>query len=144
MAKPSLRLIHPGPRVLAGLRVTPTDTALSSVASGNTLQLTLRPYDQTGAIMWQSDAVTYTSSAPAIAEVSSRGVVTAATPGTAKITATLSAARSQPHAGSRNEVLFTPAQCNWGLRTVGSPTHPLRRSNTWRPGALEIRPNRPH
>ena len=106
MAKRSLRLVlplftalgvacgrdvgfDPGPRLLTGLKVTPTDTALSSVAPGNTLQLTLQPYDQTGAIMWRRDAVAYSSSAPAIAEVSGSGVVTAATPGTAKLTATL-------------------------------------------------------
>ncbi len=79
----------PGPRVFTGLNLTPTDTALSSVAPGNTLQLTLQPYDQTGATMSRRDAVTYSSNAPGIAEVSSSGAVTAATPGTAKITATL-------------------------------------------------------
>jgi len=79
----------PGPRVLTGLNITPTYAALSSVAPGNTLQLTLQPYDQTGAIMSRRDAFTYSSSAPAIAMVSSSGVVTAAGTGAARITAAL-------------------------------------------------------
>ena len=80
--------LDPGPRVLTGLKVAPTDAALSGAAPGNTLQLTLQAYDQTGATIG-TDAVTYSSSAPAIAGVSSSGLVTAAAPGTAKIWAAL-------------------------------------------------------
>ncbi len=106
MAKRSLRLIlplfaalgvacegyrgvEPEPHAFTTIGVKPTDAALATTAPGNTVQLTVRAYDQAGVLMPRSGAVTYSSSAPAIAEVSSSGVVTAATPGTAKITATL-------------------------------------------------------
>ena len=80
---------EPEPRVLTRLEVTPTDYALNIVRPGNTLQLTIRAYDKNGAPMAGTDAATYASSAPAIAAVSSSGVVTAAALGTAEITATL-------------------------------------------------------
>ena len=80
---------HPGPRVLTRLEVTPTEFLLNTVAPGNTLQLTIRAYDQAGAPLLSGGAVTYTSSAPAIAAVTSSGVVTATAPGTAEITTAL-------------------------------------------------------
>jgi len=104
MAKRSLGLILPvfvalggacggdggfAPRLFIALEVSPAHAVLSTVAPGNTFQLTTRAYDQAGAPMSGAGAVTYTSSAPAIAGVSRSGVVTAAAPGTAKITTAL-------------------------------------------------------
>lgn len=77
------------PPVLATLEVSPTVAGLSTVAPANTVQLTVMARDQTGARMPGAGATTFSSSAPAIAGVSSRGVVTPAAPGTAAITATL-------------------------------------------------------
>ncbi len=75
----------PGSAVLATLQVTPAVADLC--APGNKVQLTLVARDQAGAVIPNATA-TYSSSAPAVAEVSSSGVVTAAAPGTAVITAT--------------------------------------------------------
>jgi hypothetical protein len=69
--------------------VSPPHADLSTVAGGNALQLTLSARDQTGVPMPGTIAATYSSSAPSIAGVSSSGGVTAAGPGTAVITATL-------------------------------------------------------
>jgi hypothetical protein len=79
---------EPSP-VFTTLEVTPTAADLFDVAPGNTVQLTIGAWDQTGARMPGTGAATYSSSAPAIAGVSSRGVVTAAAPGGAEITAAL-------------------------------------------------------
>jgi hypothetical protein len=80
---------EPEPRVLNTLVVTPTDTTLFTGAPQNTLQLYVVALDQTTAPMPGAGAATYSSSAPAIAEVSSSGLVTAVAPGTAEITTTL-------------------------------------------------------
>jgi hypothetical protein len=79
----------PEPRVFTRLEVTPTAFALFTVAPGNTFELTVLAYDRTGATLPLTSAPAYSSSAPAIAGVTSSGVVTAAAPGTAKITAAL-------------------------------------------------------
>jgi hypothetical protein len=81
--------VEPALGVLTRLEVTPTACALFTVAPGNTLQLTVLAYDRNGATVPFTSAATYSSSAPAIAGVSSSGVVTAGAPGTAKITAAL-------------------------------------------------------
>jgi hypothetical protein len=71
---------------LTTLEVTPANADLC--VPGNTVQLTLVPRDQKGApIRNSAGTATYSSSAPTIAGVSSSGVVTAAAPGTAVITA---------------------------------------------------------
>lgn len=84
----------PGPRepeqpapvsTLTTLEVTPT--AADLCVSGNTVQLTIIARDQTGAVIPGASA-RYSSSAPAIATVSGRGVVSAGAPGSAVITAT--------------------------------------------------------
>ncbi|HYU91394.1 MAG TPA: Ig-like domain-containing protein, partial [Gemmatimonadales bacterium] len=77
------------PRLFMALEVSPTAFALFTVPPGNTLQLTILAYDQTGATLPFTSGATYSSNAPAIAGVSNSGVVTAAAPGTAKITAAL-------------------------------------------------------
>jgi hypothetical protein len=78
---------EPTPPVLSSLVLTPDFAEF--VGPGNTVQLTFEALDQRGAPMPGADAITYSSSAPAVAEVSSSGVVTAATPGSAEITAAL-------------------------------------------------------
>src|SRR6185437_6746774 len=80
---------EPEPPVFSRLEVMPTAFALFTVAPGNTFELTVLAYDRTGATLPLTSAPAYSSSAPAIAGVSSSGVVTAAAPGTAKITAAL-------------------------------------------------------
>jgi len=82
---------EPDSRVLTRLEVRPNDATLFVVAPWDTLQLYLGAYDQTGLTMPLPRAATYSffSSAPAIASVSNDGLVTAAAPGTALITAAL-------------------------------------------------------
>jgi hypothetical protein len=77
------------PRVLTSVLVRPTVHTLSTVAPGNTLQLNISAFDDAGSPIPRIDKATYSSSAPAIAAVSGSGVVTAAAPGIAKITAAL-------------------------------------------------------
>ncbi|HYL20780.1 MAG TPA: Ig-like domain-containing protein [Gemmatimonadales bacterium] len=81
--------LEPGPRRFISLVVTPRTAVLSAVAPGNTLQLTIRAFDQAGATLPSTGPVTYTSSAPATAGVTSSGVVTAGAQGTAEITVAL-------------------------------------------------------
>jgi hypothetical protein len=79
----------------AGLRfttfeVSPRLADLTTVTGGNnTLQLTLSARDHAGVSMTGTAGATYSSSAPSIVDVSSGGLLTAAAPGTAVITATL-------------------------------------------------------
>lgn len=82
-------LFEPEPPVLSRLELTPTNDTLYTAEPGNSLGLYLGAYDQAGAPMQGTGAATYASSAPATAAVSSSGVVTAVTPGTAAITAVL-------------------------------------------------------
>ncbi len=82
----------PPPPAPATLEIQPNRADLSTIAPGNTLQLIAIARDDTGSIMGITDTVRFSSSAPAIARVSSTGVLTAGTPGTAVITATLSVA----------------------------------------------------
>jgi hypothetical protein len=80
---------EPAQSVFTTLDVTPADYALASVAPGNTLQLTVRAYNQARQSMDGTEVAAYSSSAPEIAGVSSSGFVSAGTPGTAEITAAL-------------------------------------------------------
>ena len=73
----------------ARLLIWPTIFTLSTVAPGDTLQLTIWAYDAVGARLSGTGAAIYTSSDPSIASVSRTGLVTAAAPGTAEITAAL-------------------------------------------------------
>jgi Big-like domain-containing protein len=78
----------PSDKALATLEVAPLTADVCTPSSMNTVQLTLVPRDRTGEIMQVTDGTAeYSSSAPAIATVSDSGIVTAAAPGTAVITA---------------------------------------------------------
>ena len=70
--------------------VRPIVAHLLDIAPGNTVQLSVATYDSKGIQFLDSGAATYSSSDPAIASVSRGGVVTAAKPGMAVISATLS------------------------------------------------------
>jgi hypothetical protein len=78
----------PSDKALATLEVTPLTADVCTPSSMNTVQLTLVPRDRTGEIMQVTEGTAeYSSSAPEIATVSNSGIVTAAAPGTAVITA---------------------------------------------------------
>jgi Bacterial Ig-like domain (group 2) len=77
------------PPDLTRLEVRPANFALATSAPGNTLQLTAWAFYRNGAICDCTGTAAYSSSAPAIAAVSSGGLITAAAPGTAEIMATL-------------------------------------------------------
>jgi hypothetical protein len=79
----------PGPPVLTTLELTPAVADLC--VPDNTVELTIAARDQRGSqIRVNVGEVVFSSDAPAIASVSTSGVVTAVAPGTALITATLS------------------------------------------------------
>lgn len=82
------RIVEPKPKVLGRLEMYPIGGTLS-VGVQNGLQLTTVAYDPAGALIRGPGPFTFSSSAPAIAEVSHGGWVTAVAPGTAEITATL-------------------------------------------------------
>jgi hypothetical protein len=75
--------------VFTSLKVLPATLALDTIAPGNTVQLSVWASDQHGSVTERTDVASYSSAASQIAAVSSGGVVTAATPGTAEITATV-------------------------------------------------------
>jgi hypothetical protein len=77
------------PPVFTTVEVRPAVAHLSTVAPGSSIQLSIVMWDQRGARMPGAGPATYSSSAPAVAGVSSSGVVTAAAPGIAVITAAL-------------------------------------------------------
>src|SRR5207253_5029840 len=72
------------PVPVASVEVTP---ATASVQAGQTVQLTATPRDAGGTPL-SGRTVTWSSSTPAVATVSSRGLVSGVTPGSATITAT--------------------------------------------------------
>ena len=80
---------EPEQSVLTILDLRPAVADLLTVAPGNAIQLSISAWDQRGAELSGVGAATYSSSAPAVADVSPRGEVTAAAPGSAVITATL-------------------------------------------------------
>lgn len=81
------RIVQPDPVVLGRIELTPPGAALYLSVPHNTVQLVLNAFDQAGAPARGAGDTTYVSSAPAIARVNGVGVVTAVTPGTARITA---------------------------------------------------------
>ena len=89
----------PGPVAVASVTVSPA-TASLSVGSSTTLTATVR--DAPGSVL-NDRAVTWTSSAPAVANVSSTGTVTALGTGTSTVTAS-----SEGRSGSAT-VTVTPA-----------------------------------
>jgi plastocyanin len=76
--------------VLTTVEVTPATATLFTVAPGNTAALTVVAKDQNGAVM-SNAGTTFSSDAGAVATVGTDGTVTALTPGTAVITASLTA-----------------------------------------------------
>lgn len=81
--------LEPESRVLTRLEIRPNEASLFAIAPWDTLQLYSGAYDQAGVTIPNTGASTYFSSAPGIASVTSDGLVTAAAPGTAVITAGL-------------------------------------------------------
>src|SRR5436190_11498208 len=85
----------------------------SSLASGETRQLTVNALDQFGSKMFDgaddewADKATYVSSAPEIARVSSGGLITAVAPGVTRITASLTVA-DYTVTGSVTTTVLTP------------------------------------
>jgi Big-like domain-containing protein len=71
------------------LQIGPNRVALAAAAPGNTVQLTVYALYRSNVPSLRTDEATYSSSDPAIAEVTGLGFVTARAPGTAEITATL-------------------------------------------------------
>ncbi len=77
----------PAPAVLAGLKVTPRTIAMFT---GMTTPISLVAVDRHGyQLVWADDAVTYSSSNPAVVTVDNRGRVTAVSAGRAVIGTTL-------------------------------------------------------
>ena len=77
-----------GGGTFTSLSLTP---AAPAVAVGGTAQLSATPLDQTGTPMTGLPAATFASSAPATASVTTAGLVTGVAPGTATISASLTA-----------------------------------------------------
>jgi plastocyanin len=83
----------PGPEtpVLTTLEVTPATATLFTVAPGNTATLAVVPKDQDGQTMSGLGSASFSSNNAAVASVSDAGTITAVAPGTAGITASLTA-----------------------------------------------------
>jgi len=81
----------PEPRVLTTLELTPMTAGLFTVAPGNTVPLTVVPKDQDGQVMTGVGLPAFSTSNAAIATVDGNGVVAAVAPGTAEISAALTA-----------------------------------------------------
>lgn len=74
---------------LTTLDLRPSSAELFALPPGNAVQLSVWAWDDAGAALTGTDAATFSSSDPEIAEVSSTGLLIAAAPGTAEITAEL-------------------------------------------------------
>lgn len=85
---------------------------VSSVAIGGTLQLTATPRDQSGRVM--TATLTWTSSAPAVATVTSTGLVTALTSGAATIQATSGTVSASLAITVTGPITFTAGQSYFG------------------------------
>jgi hypothetical protein len=84
------RAVEPVPSRLDWLEVGSDELILLSTAPGNTHQLTIDAYDQSGRRIPNPSGVSYSSSAPEAVKVSSDGIVTGMAPGSSEITASLS------------------------------------------------------
>ena len=73
------------------LEVTPASPTLFTVAPGNSVTLAVTAKDQNGDTLPAAGSATFSSDNPAVADVSAGGTVTVAAPGTARITASLTA-----------------------------------------------------
>ena len=73
------------------VEVTPSSPTIFTVAPGNTVTLSAVAKDQAGDTLAADGSASFSSDNAAIADVSAGGTVTAAAPGTARITASLTA-----------------------------------------------------
>ncbi len=88
----ALEPVTPQPPVVPPPALTTVDVTPASIRlfPGMTKQLSVTAWDQHGRpLNWTADAVTYTSSNPAIVTESNRGALVAKSPGTAMITVTV-------------------------------------------------------
>ncbi len=117
------------PDVLPTVRITSSTGA--TVASGATLQLAVSATNRRGAAV-TNPSVTWTSSAPTVAAVSSSGVVTGSTAGAAAITATYDGAAATfditvtPGAPVRLTVRTQPGGASSGLLLTTQPVVEVR------------------
>jgi plastocyanin len=81
----------PEPRVLTTLELTPATADLFTVAPGNTVTLTVVPKDQDGGVMAGLGPASFSTSNAGIATVDGNATVSAVAPGTAQISASLTA-----------------------------------------------------
>ena len=81
----------PEPRVLTTLELTPATADLFTVVPGNSITLTLVPKDQDGQVMTGLGPASYSTSNAGIASVDDNATVSAVAPGTAQISASLTA-----------------------------------------------------
>ena len=111
ISPPQTRPPRPSERVLTTLEVTPLTADVCMPAPTNSVYLTLVPRDQTGERMEVKEGTAeYSSSAPEIAAVSDSGIVTAAAPGTAVITAVFTLGDSTRTASMSATVHETPGE----------------------------------
>lgn len=81
----------PEPRVLTTLELTPATADLFTVAPGNSITLTVLPKDQDGQVMTGLGPASFSTSNVGIATVDGNATVSAVGPGTAQISASLTA-----------------------------------------------------
>ena len=101
--------------VLTTVEVTPTEAELFTVAPGNSVTLAVVARNADGQAMSGTSA-TFTSSASQVATVSNAGVVTAVGPGTAQITASVTASGTTVTKATPVTVTVAP-----GTATVTAP-----------------------
>ncbi|HEV7366546.1 MAG TPA: Ig-like domain-containing protein, partial [Gemmatimonadales bacterium] len=80
-----------GGSVLTTVVVTPSTATLFTIEPGNTVMLSVVPKDQNGKTVTGAGAASFSSDNSAIATVSNDGMVTMVAPGTARITASVTA-----------------------------------------------------
>ena len=81
----------PEPRVLTTLELTPATADLFTVAPGNSITLTVVAKDQDGGVMTGLGPASFSTSNAGIATVDGNATVSAVAPGTAQISASLTA-----------------------------------------------------
>jgi plastocyanin len=86
---PSDPIVPPPDLVLTTVEVTPDTATLFTLQPGNWVRLTATPKDQDGGVMSGLPDPTFSSDDEAVGTVDAEGIVTAAAPGTARVTASL-------------------------------------------------------
>ena len=99
----------PDARVLTTLELTPVTAGLFTVAPGNTITLTVEPKDQDGQVMTGVGPASFSTSNVGIATVDGSATVTAVGPGTAQISASLTAGSETRAASMQATVQEAPA-----------------------------------